>query len=172
MTEKNEMVNVNTGEIVDNHVGLKVVRETDDFVVVINEEGKYVRKAKYTDYSSFKAESREDKIWLLSIIDADEETGNPMRENVGKEIEVEDIITRQYDKINEDTGDTEYGVLTYLITPDREAYVTSSKSVYFSIRHIMEMIGAPHEEDWENIIVKVGSEKGANGTIIKIRLVG
>ena len=170
MTNKNEMVNVETGEIVETPNTL--VRETDQYVISKTEDGKFVRKAKYEDYSSFKAETRQDKIWLLNIMEGDEETGNPLSEHIGKVIEVQDIITRKYDKLNEDTGELEYGVLTYLITPDKQAFVTSSKTVYFSVNRIMELFGRPDEEGWENIKLKVGSEKGANGTIIKVKLVG
>lgn len=170
MTNKNEMVNVETGEIVETPNTL--VRETDQYVISKTEDGKFVRKAKYEDYSSFEAETRQDKIWLLNIMEGDEETGNPLSEHIGKVIEVQDIITRKYDKLNEDTGELEYGVLTYLITPDKQAFVTSSKTVYFSVNRIMELFGRPDEEGWENIKLKVGSEKGANGTIIKVKLVG
>ena len=170
MTNKNEMVNVETGEIVETPNTL--VRETDQYVISKTEDGKFVRRAKYEDYSSFKAETRQDKIWLLNIMEGDEETGNPLSEHIGKVIEVQDIITRKYDKLNEDTGELEYGVLTYLITPDKQAFVTSSKTVYFSVNRIMELFGRPDEEGWENIKLKVGSEKGANGTIIKVKLVG
>ena len=170
MTNKNEMVNVETGEIVETPNTL--VRETDQYVISKTEDGKFVRKAKYEDYSSFKAETRQDKIWLLNIMEGDEETGNPLSEHIGKVIEVQDIITRKYDKLNEDTGELEYGVLTYLITPDKQAFVTSSKTVYFSVNRIMDLFGRPDEEGWENIKLKVGSEKGANGTIIKVKLVG
>lgn len=170
MTNKNQMVNVETGEIVETPNTL--VRETDQYVISKTEDGKFVRKAKYEDYSSFKAETRQDKIWLLNIMEGDEETGNPLSEHIGKVIEVQDIITRKYDKLNEDTGELEYGVLTYLITPDKQAFVTSSKTVYFSVNRIMDLFGRPDEEGWENIKLKVGSEKGANGTIIKVKLVG
>jgi hypothetical protein len=155
----------------ETHVSL-VERETEDYVILKNEEGKFVRKAKFHDYSSITAESREDKIWLLGLMQGDEETGNGLKEHVGKVIEVANIITRKYDKINEETGQTEYGVLTYLLTPDRIAYVTSSKNVYFSIMQIMDLFGKPTDELWENIQVKVMKERATNGDMIKIKMVG
>lgn len=175
MTNKNEIKNVDTetGEIVEQQYTGEVVRETDDYVVLKDENGKFVRRAKYNDYSSFTAETRQDKIWLLNLIQGDEEeVGFPLSEHVGKTIEVEDIIIRKYDRINEDTGETEYGVLTYLITPERDVYVTSSKTVHFSILRIMELFGKPTDELWENIKLQVGSERGQNGTIIKVKMVG
>jgi hypothetical protein len=151
---------------------MTIENETEDYVILKNEEGKFIRKAKFHDYSSITAETREDKIWLLGLMQGDEETGNGLKDHVGKVIEVANIITRKYDKINEDSGQTEYGVLTYLLTPDRIAYVTSSKNVYFSIMQIMDLFGKPTDELWENIQVKVMKEKATNGDMIKIKMVG
>jgi RNase P/RNase MRP subunit p29 len=163
----NEIANVNnevlTGE---------VVREEKNYVVIKNEEGKFVRKAKYNSYSSVQAETKAEKIWLMNLMEGNEDTANGLKEHVGKEIEVANIITRPYDKINEETGAVEYGVLTYLLTPDKTTYVTSSKNVYFSIVNIMDLFGAPDQPDWENIIIRVLKEKGANGDMIKIKMVG
>jgi Phage Single-stranded DNA-binding protein len=163
----NEIANVNnevlTGE---------VVREEKNYVVIKNEDGKFVRKAKFNEYSSVVVETKADKIWMMNLLEGNEDTANGLKEHVGKIIEVADIITRPYDKINEDTGTTEYGVLTYLLTPDRVVYVTSSKNVYFSINHILDLFGRPDEAGWENIQIKVLKEKGANGDMIKIKMVG
>jgi hypothetical protein len=158
---------------IQNEVALTtVVREEENYVIIKNEEGKFSRKAKYHDYSSITATSREEKIWLMNLLEGNEETGNGLKDHVGKHIEVANVITRKYDKINEETGQTEYGVLTYLLTPDRIAYVTSSKNVYFSIIRIMDLFGKPNEEGWENVTVKVMKEKGQNGDMIKIKMVG
>jgi hypothetical protein len=154
-----------------NELAIVTVREDDNYVIIKTGD-KYSRKAKYNDYSSIKAETREEKIWLMNLLDGDEETGNGLKEQVGKQIIVADVITRKYDKVNEDTGEMEYGVLTYLITPDKQVFVTSSKSVYFSINKIMDVFGKPTDEIWENITVKVIKEKGTNGDMIKIKLVG
>lgn len=166
---KNEMVNPETGEILDT---MKVVKETDEFTVYQDKDGKFLRKAKFKDYNSVKVESKKDKIWLMNLIENDEETGQGLKDNIGAEIEIQDIITRKYDKVNEDTGQVEYGVLTYLITPEKDAYVTSSKSVYFSIINIFKMFGHPHNEEWENITVKVYDKKEQNGKAVKIRVIG
>jgi hypothetical protein len=170
MTNQNEVANTQAQEteIVEAHI----VRENDQFVVVQDADGKFKRKAKYALYTSFKAETRADKIFLANLLEGAEESGSGLKDHVGKQIEVQDIITRPYDKINEETGELEYGVLTYLITPEKQAFVTSSKSVYFSITRIMELFGKPTDEDWENITVKVLKERGTNGDMIKIKLVG
>lgn len=159
-------------EIVETSQVLTIQRETDEYIIYKDENGKFVRKAKFDDYSSIVCETREEKLWLLKLLEGDEETGNGLKSHVGKQIEVENVIIRSYDRINENTGQQEYGVLTYLITPDRIAYVTSSKAVYFSIKRIMTLFGKPDSPEWENIIIKVGKEKGSNGDMIKIKMVG
>lgn len=165
MTQANEVTTQN--ELVNG----TVTSENEDFVIVI-EDGKHKRKAKYADYSSVKAETREDKIWLANLLDNEEDTGNGLKDNVGKEIVIADLITRKYDKVDEETGELQYGVLTYLITPERETFVTSSKSVYFSIMKYMKLLGFPTDEGYEPLTVKVGKKKMANGDSITVKLIG
>lgn len=163
----------NQNEIQENEVAVVVVQsETEDFQIVKDADGKFKRKAKFTEFSSIKPVTREEKMWMLNLLEGDEESGNGLKSHVGKIIEVQDVITRKYDKINEDTGQQEFGVLTYLITPDKVAYATSSKTVYFSIKRIMDLFGAPGTDEWENVKVKVGKTKGQNGDIITIKMVG
>lgn len=170
---KNEIAETQENGIVVAQTRTNIISETKDFVVVQDKEtGKFSRKAKYNEFSSFKATNRAEKIWLLNILEGEEESGSGLKDNIGAIIEVEHIITRPYDKVNEDTGEMEYGVLTYLITPEKEVYVTSSKTVYFSINKIMDLFGTPDSDEWENIKVAVGKEKGANGDIVKIKMIG
>lgn len=155
-----------------NHSLTTVQSENENYVILKDENGKFSRKAKFKDYSSVVCENRADKIWLLNLLENSEDTGHGLKEHVGKEIEVANVITRPYDRINEETGQTENGVLTYLLTPDKIAYVTSSKSVYFSITRMLEVFGKPTDPEWENIRIKVGKEKGQNGDMIKIKMIG
>lgn len=152
--------------------GLVLQSETDQYSIFKDENGKFSRKAKYADYSSFTAETREEKIWLLNLLEGEEDTGFGLKDCVGQTIEVANIIFRKYDRINEDTGFQEDGVLTYLLTPEKQVYVTSAKSVYFSVKHIMDLFGKPEDAEWVNIKLKVGSEKAKNGTMIKVKMVG
>lgn len=168
MTKSNNEVMVNE-EVAK---GMVVHSENDLYTVYKTHEGKFVRKAKFHEYSSVKAETKEEKIWLLNLLEGAEDTGYGLKDHVGKTIEVADVITRKYDRINEETGELEYGVLTYLLTPEKEAYVTSSKNVYFSINRIMDLFGKPDEEGWENVQVLVQKEKATNGDLIKIKMVG
>lgn len=166
--------NTNTNEVAEvaQTQGAVTIRENDDFVIIQDADGKFSRKAKFREYSSIKAETRADKLWLMNLLEGDEETGNGLKEHVGKQIEVANVITRKYDKVNEDTGQLEYGVLTYLITPDKIAYVTSSKTVYFSTIRMLDLFGTPDSPEWENIKVQVGKKKGQNGDMITIKMVG
>jgi hypothetical protein len=170
------MTTENKNELVENEqvneTAVSVIEREDENFVIVKEEGKFVRKAKFHDYSSIKAETKEDKMWMLNLLEGDEESGNGLKDHVGQQFEVADVITRKYDRINEKTGQQEYGVLTYLITPERQVFVTSSKTVYFSITRIMDLFGKPDSDEWENIIVRVGKTKGQNGDIIKIKMVG
>jgi hypothetical protein len=167
MTNEITTVNAQTGEV----LGQVIVREDENYMVVI-EDGKHVRKAKFKDYSSIVAESRADKMWLMNLLEGDEETGNGLKDHVGAEIEIANVIFRKYDRINEVTGATEFGVLTYLITPNKDVFVTSSKTVYFSVNRMLELFGLPTDEKWENIKVKVGKKKGTNGDIVTVKMIG
>lgn len=159
-----------TNEIANVENQLTTISENENYAIVKDAEGKFKRKAKFKDSSTIVAETREEKMWLFNLLEGAEDTGNGLKEHVGKQIEVTDVITRPYDKVNEDTGVMEYGVLTYLITADRVAYVTSSKNVYFSIIRTLEVFGNPSKE--EPFVIKVLKEKGANGDMIKIKLIG
>jgi len=159
-------------EVAETNLSQIVEREDDNYLVIKNPDGKFVRKAKFHDYSSIVSESRAEQIWLLNLLEGAEDTGHGLKDNVGKTIEVANIITRKYDRINEDTGFQEFGVLTYLLTPEKVAYVTSSKNVYFSITRIMDLFGKPDSADWENIKLLVQKEKATNGDMIKIKMVG
>lgn len=166
MTEQNQ-VQVQEEQAVKIMDGLEIVREDDNYVVVKTNEGKYLRKAKFEEFSSFVAETKEDKIWLFNLLDsADDESANGLKNQVGKHIKVQDVILRPYDKINEETGVTEYGVLTYIITPDRQTYATSSKSVYFTMKGLFQSFGEPA---WDDMTIKVGKVKRENGDQIVIK---
>lgn len=168
-TQKNEVSNE---VVIPENSGLVIQSETNDYTIYKDENGKFIRKAKFMDFSSIEATTREEKIWLLNLLEGAEDTGHGLKNNVGKTIEVADVILRKYDRINEDTGFQENGVLTYLLTPEKVAFVTSSKNVYFSIKRIMDLFGKPNEEGWENVKVLVQKEKATNGDMIKIKMIG
>lgn len=149
-----------------------VVSETEKYTIHKDANGKFSRRAKYVEFSSITTATREEKMWLLNLLEGAEDSGFGMKDHVGETIEVQDIIIRAYDSIDEDTGEFDNGVLTYLLTPDRKAYVTSAKSVYFTINRIMEVFGKPGTPEWENVKVLIGKTKMENGDAINIKMVG
>jgi hypothetical protein len=171
MEPKNQVTELPTGNSAV-LLPTSIVSETDKYTIHQNSEGKFSRRAKYLEFSSITTSTREEKMWLLNLLEGAEDSGFGMKDHVGETIEVQDIIIRAYDRIDEDSGEMENGVLTYLLTPDRKAYVTSAKSVYFSINRIMEVFGKPSEPDWENVKVLIGKVKMENGDAINIKMVG
>jgi hypothetical protein len=152
---------------------IMVNNKQGNYEIIQNEEGKFSRKAKFEDFCSVVAESTEDKIALFNLLEGgDDESTNGLKEHVGKQIEVKDIIFRSYDKVNEDTGVIEYGVLSYLIAPDGVPYVTSSKSVYFTLKNMFKVFGNPTSENWKNIIIQVVQKKGLQHKYIDVKIVG
>lgn len=173
MTKTNEIAINEMPETELEVVSENIVRETDDYVIAKNEKGKFVRTVKYHDYSSLQPTTTEEKIWLFNVLNGGDQSGAiPMAEVIGSTIEVENIITREYDSVNEDTGEMMYGVLTYLITPEKKVFVTSGKAVYFTIDNLMKTFGTPDSEEWTNIKLKISSVKQQRGQQITVTLVG
>ncbi|HWI49888.1 MAG TPA: hypothetical protein VNU45_16875 [Rummeliibacillus sp.] len=172
----NEMkVNVENEENKDKNevvVSKNVAKSNERYDVVINEEGKYVRKAKYTDYCSVVAETPDEKIALFNLLEGGEENGNGLKDHVNKQIELKDVIFRTYDKVDENTGELEYGVLSYLIDADGTPFITSSKSVYFTLQNAFKIFGKPSDEAWVNMLLKIVKKKGLKHEFIDVKIVG
>jgi hypothetical protein len=144
----------------------------EDYQVLKTEEGKFVRKAVYSPFASVKPETKEQKIAMLNLLSGDDEKTQALSDHVGSHIQIADVILNPYDKINEETGEIEYGVLSYLITPEGVTYVTSSKSVYFSLKRIFQVFGEPHYNEDEVITVKVVKKQGQQFKYTDIQIVG
>ena len=145
--------------------------ETKGYAITQNAEGKFERKAIYTPFSSVRPETRAQKIALLQLLESDD-VAIPLNEAVGKKITIADVIIRPYDKVNEDSGEMEYGVLTYMISTDGEAFVTSSKSVYYTLQNVFSVFGAPHWEGEEAVTVQVVKKKGLQFNYTDINVIG
>jgi hypothetical protein len=144
----------------------------EDYQLTQNAEGKFVRKAVYQPFSSIVPETKEQKISMLNLLSGDDEKTQPLGEHIGAHISVSNVIFNPYDKVNEETGEIEYGVLTYLVTPEHVVYVTSSKSVYFSMKRIFQVFGEPTYQEGEEITVKVVKKQGQNFKYTDIQIVG
>jgi hypothetical protein len=148
------------------------VNVKENYAISQTAEGKFIRKAVYQPFSSIVPETKEQKIAMLNLLSGDDEKTQALGEHIGKQIQVADVILNPYDKINEETGEVEYGVLTYLITSDGVVYVTSSKSVYFSMKRIFQVFGEPHYSEDEVITVKVVKKQGQQFKYTDIQIVG
>lgn len=143
----------------------------ENYEITQNAEGKFQRKAVYQTFSSVTPETKEQKIAMMNLLSGDDANTQPLGENIGKEFEIADVIINPYDKVNEDTGEMEFGVLSYLITPEGVVYVTSSKSVYFSLKRIFQVFGEPHYPAGE-IVVKAVKKQGKEFKYTDIQIVG
>lgn len=147
-------------------------KKSNNYEIIQTEDGKFKRKARYEMYSSIQATTKEEKVRLFNLINGNDEKSSGLKDHVGKQISIQDVIFNPYDKIDEDTGKEEYGVLTYLITPEGTAYVTSSKSVYFSLKTAFDWFGYPDQEEWEGAVVKIVKKKGLEHDYVDVVLVG
>ena len=142
-----------------------------DVQVVQGADGKFTRRAIYQAFSSVKAETKEQKIKLLNLLESDD-IAVPMNDSIGSQIEVQNVILSPYDSIDEETGEITSGVLTYLIDPKGVAYVTSSKSVYFSVKRVFQVFGeAPYSGD-DLVKVEVVKKQGKQFKYTDIKVIG
>lgn len=144
--------------------------QSQGFEIVQNAEGKYERKPIYKPFSSVTAETREEKIRLMNLLDGD--LALPMNDNVGAKINLVDVIFKPYDSINEETGEITYGVLSYLFDIDGDVYVTSSKSVYHSLQNIFNVFGQPSYTEEDALVLEVVKKQGFNNKYVDIKLIG
>lgn len=158
--------NTQTSEVVESKISA-----SGNYEITKTADGKYQRKAIYKMFSSITPVSREEKIAMMNLLDSDK-VAQPLGEHIGKQIVVSDVIFNPYDKINEDTGEIEYGVLTYLITPEGTAYVTSSKSVYHSVLNMFKVFGKPHYSEEEQVTVVATKQQGRQFKFTDIEIVG
>mgnify|MGYP001217430753 CR=1 FL=1 len=147
---------------------LVVVSEDKDFIVYQKPDGKFERKMKYHAFSSIITETREEKVALMKLRDKAEE----MKNYIGKEILLEGVIISPYTSLDEETGDITHGATTTLITDNfTKAVVTSSKTVYFKIRELLEMFGEDLFNEGDQLTIRPITEKGQNYNLTTIELV-
>ena len=141
-----------------------------NLVIRQDADGKFKRTATYNDFSSVVAETKEQRIALMNILDGDEAI--PMRKASGATINLVDVITRSYESVDELTGELQYGVLTYLFDKDGKVYVTSSKTVYFTLQKIMQVFGQPTYEGNDVLKLEIIERPGQHNEILDIKVVG
>lgn len=139
--------------------------------IIQGEDGKFKRVANYEAFTSVKPETREQKIAMMNLLDSDD-VALPMNDYTGAQLKVADVITKPYNSVDEETGEITNGVLTYLITPDQIAYVTSSKSVYFTLQTAFTVFGKPHYSEGEELVVEIVKKQGQKFKYTDIKVVG
>lgn len=179
MTNQNEIMtgivndvqaDLETGEILNTEI---IVRETDDYKIVRTPDGKFKKNMKYKEYFSRIAETEEDKIELYKVFnDSESDLVTPLSNMVKKEITIKHVFIQPYETFDENTGNTMDGVTTTIEDVDGSYYATSSKTVYYTIRNIMQTFGHPHEEGFKPVKVKVIGTKRQNGIQIDLELIG
>ena len=168
----NEIMNVNeqTGEIITNEV---IVNETEEFRIVKLPNGKFRKDMKYKNYMTRIPETEEEQIELYKVFnDNDTELVTPLGNMIDKEISIAHFFTTSYDSFDEETGNLKAGVVTTIQDVDGSYYVTSSKSVYYTIFNLVEAFGYPSDEQYNPIQVKVTGTKQQNGIQIDLKLIG
>lgn len=166
---QNELVNTQTGEITNERISAD-----GKYVISQDVNGKFSRRQLYKEFSSVVATTHEQKIALFNLLN-EEGQATPMKDAIGTQISLRDVIIQPYDKVNEETGEMEYGVVTYLIGQDDKAYVTSSKTVYNSLQNLTNAFGQPsYASDFAPIIeiIEQPSPAKKSRTIVNIRLIG
>lgn len=172
MTEKNNLptVDTNTGEIIPQET---IVRETDDYTVVQLPNGKFKKNMKYKDYASLLPETEDESIELYKVLN-DENSGlvTPLKNMQDKEITIQNIFTRGYQSFDEETGNSQNGVVITIQDVDGSYYATSSKTVYFKTKNLFESFGYPNTKNYKPIKVKVVGTRRENGVQIDLSFVG
>ena len=161
---KNEVVVSETG-----FSNLVVVSEDKDFIVYQKPDGTFERKMKYHEFSSIVTETRSEKIALLQLRDKAEE----MKGFIGKEILLEGVIITPYTSLDEETGEISHGATTTIITDNfTKAIVTSSKTVYFKIKELLDLFGQDLFNEGDQLTIRPVTTKGQKHMLTTIELVG
>lgn len=146
------------------------VHNGEGFQIIQNAEGKFERKPIYQPFSSVQADSREEKIRLMNLIDGD--LALPMNDHVGQKIDLVDVIFKPYDSVDEETGEITYGVLSYLFDHSGDVYVTSSKSVYHSLKNMFNVFGEPSYAEEDALVLEIEKKQGFNNKYTDVKLIG
>jgi hypothetical protein len=144
----------------------------NQYVITKDVNGKYERKTVYSPLSTVKAETKEEKIFLVNLLNGDEEGSLQMKKHVGAVIDLVDVIFKPYDSLDEETGELTNGVLTYLFDESGKIYVTSSKSVYHTLYNVFNVFGKPREENYLGLELEIVEKKGLQYNYIDVKVVG
>lgn len=170
MTEKNEI-------IVDG-VKSNVVRETDQFLVVQQPDGKFKKEMKYgnKEYWSKRPETPEELVEFYQIMNSSEDDPHeklkPMKFEKGGIVDVVNVYMTPYESLDDETGDDAYGINTMIEGSDGLFYVTSSKKAFFDLENMMKVFGKPDQHNYIPFTVGITHTKKEKGTQIGLKLLG
>jgi len=168
MTNEITVLNNVTGETMN--VSEVIVSDTAEYTIVQTEDGKFKKNMKYEAFSSRQPKTNEEKIELYKVLNEDDnENVIEMKTMIDKPITIEHVFINPYTSFDEDTGKNTHGVTT-TIQSEGKYYVTSSKSVYYTIRNLFSTFGNPLSEDYQPIKVIVTGTKQKNGVQINLKL--
>ena len=177
----NEVVNaeVKENETVVNHVTgqvyhmQQIVKETDKFKIVIDQNGKPKKITKYEKFWSYVPETDEEIERLFIVMNSEEDDGyvKPLKDEKGTEIAIKNVFFDPYETLNEETLDIDLGVVTLIEDIEGEFYGTSSKTVHYQLRQIFDSFGYPNTKDYRTTVVKVGKKKANLGDVVTVTLV-
>lgn len=169
MTNEITVLNNVTGETLE--VSEVVISDTPEYTVVRTDDGKFKKNMKYQPYFSRQAETQEEKVELYRILNEDDnENVVEMKKMIDKKIDILHVFINPYTSFDEDTGKNEHGVTCTIQSTDGNYYVTSSKTVYYTLHNLFRTFGYPTEENYEAIKVIVTGTKQKNGVQINLKL--
>lgn len=164
MTNEIQEVEVYTGTVVEDTPNYKVVKLPD---------GKFKKIMKYLQHHTFTPTTKEEKLRLYQAFnDVDNEIVIPLKNVIDKVIKIKHLYFNPYESLNEDTGEVKNGVTTTIEDVDGNFFATSSKTVYFNLKNIMDAFGSPQDLDYEPFEVRVVGIKRENGVQISLKLEG
>ena len=109
-------------------------------------------------YSSFVAQSNDDKAKLYNALNSPEVR---IADHIGKEINVKDVIIEPVEIVDEKTGEVRTTPRVTLIDVNGHTYTATSYGIYNSLKRIFGLYGSPTWE--EGIPVRVRQiTNGAN----------
>lgn len=169
MTNEITVLNNLTGETMN--VSEVIISDTPEYTIVQTEDGKFKKNMKYQSYFSRQAETDEEKIELYKVLNEDNNDNViEMKTMIDKQIDIVHVFINPYTSFDEDTGKNSHGVTSTIQSSDGNYYVTSSKSVYYTLKNMFETFGYPTDENYQPIKVIVTGTKQKNGIQINLKL--
>lgn len=133
----------------------------NETLTVVNKKSEIIdgiNTATASIYSSFVAESNDDKAKLYNALNSPEVR---IADHIGKEINVKDVIIEPVEIVDEKTGEVRTAPRVTLIDVNGHTYTATSYGLYNSLKRIFGLYGSPTWE--EGIPVRVRQiTSGAN----------